>query len=164
MSLLIFLKFGSRITEEVANQFKQCELESEAIKLNAGNVFKRLFCGTQNKNSSELVNTTEKIQKVNDLDYEIKKIKSLNTLLNKVSKTGECLIEDFKMEFDLFAQTGQTSKIFLCFRTIPGTSIESDGVFSALGLFLTKNRSRIKAEVLKNIIVLRSYYQKQNEK
>jgi len=68
-----------------------------------------------------------------------------------------------KKEIDFFKATGEKGvilkKISGALQTIPPTSVESERAFSAAGNFANKVRSRLKAETLSKMCLLRSYFQ-----
>ena len=68
----------------------------------------------------------------------------------------------------LFEATGDKSKnissIEEVLNTIPPTSVEAERAFSAVGLFVTKSRSRLSENSVDSLMILKSYFKKQEIK
>ncbi|KAI6653465.1 hypothetical protein LOD99_3684 [Oopsacas minuta] len=71
-------------------------------------------------------------------------------------------------EMALFEATGDKSKnipsIEEVLNTIPPTSVEAERAFSAAGLFVTKLRSRLSENSVDSLMILKSYFKKQEIK
>ena len=72
--------------------------------------------------------------------------------------------KQFSNELDIFEATGEMTtrikSLFDALKTIPPTSIESERAFSAVGLFVTKLRTRLSDKSINNLSFLRAYYKR----
>ena len=59
-------------------------------------------------------------------------------------------------------QPENLEKLFAALKTIRPTLVEPERAFSAMGLFVTKRRSRLNDNTLDALIFLRHYYMKQS--
>ena len=70
-----------------------------------------------------------------------------------------------KHEFSAFEISKKRSatleKLYLALCSIPATSVESERAFSAVGLFVTKLRSRMGDKSIDSLLTLRSHFKKE---
>ena len=70
-----------------------------------------------------------------------------------------------KHEFSAFEISKKRSatleKLYLALCSIPATSVESERAFSAVGLFITKLRSRMGDKSIDSLLTLRSHFKKE---
>ncbi len=71
-------------------------------------------------------------------------------------------------EMNVYEATGKRTEnltlLFNALSTIPPTSIESERAFSALGLFITKIRTRLSDKSIDHLCFLKHYFRSQNNK
>lgn len=90
----------------------------------------------------------------------------LNAAIDTVETEQTTLIQENRgkhlaRELDLFEATGQrptnATLLYEALKSIPPTSVESERVFSAAGLFVTKLRTRLNDSSLDHLSFLKSY-------
>ena len=68
------------------------------------------------------------------------------------------------VNFNIFEATGEMTmtikRLFDALKSIPPTSIEAERAFSAVGLFITKLRTRLADKSINNLSFLRNFYSK----
>ena len=68
------------------------------------------------------------------------------------------------VNFNIFEATGEMTmtikRLFDALKSIPPTSIEAERAFSAVGLFITKLRTRLTDKSINNLSFLRNFYSK----
>ena len=155
-----FLNNPDSLHDDVSDPFFKMPTKTSLVNT-ARSLMERLFKTPESQPTDEENNVSENSQ-VEELSLEKRLEAAIQSQVTSIVKPTDDYYKSLLKEFNLYTATGKITPnltmLFDALKTIRPTSIESERAFSALGLFVTKIRSRLSCKAVDMLSFLKSYY------
>ena len=157
VSLLKFLHNPGALSEHQEDEFFKMPSKTALV-----NTAKALMVRLFNTSAEEDEESESDQDGEEESSLESRLEQAITSQLTQGTQTRDDAYKSLLKEFNLYEATGKrTPNLDLLYNAlirIPPTSIESERAFSALGLFVTKLRSRLSSSSINMLSFLKAYY------